>query len=277
VRKLLSALTLAIAAYSCSNGALLASSTTFGLLGDPSQNYMFARADSRVGAMVSDPVGPYPGWLGSNALGNLYGFFCIDYGKTANWNASYQGQVYTVQDAIPGRTEQQLVEAAYLSDKLFWVGGSSASTNLYQGPISFAIWEIMDPTAGHVPVDPAAQVYLLDAQQAYASRMATAVDFPNTRIFVPDNPSIQEFMTLSPGVPEASTVSLVVGGLLLVVGRARMSRRRAPREPSSRGWTYAMVLDLSPYLWVCTAIQFRRSIGLRPRFPSTRALTSKIA
>lgn len=225
MRKLLSAVTLAIAAYACLSAPLLAISTTFGLLGDPGQNYMFGRADSPVGGMVSDPVGPYPGWLGSNSLGNLYGFFCIDYVKTANWNASYSGQVYTVQDSIPGKTEQQLVEAAYLSDKLFWLGGSSASTSLYQGPISFAIWEIIDPTAGHVPVDPAAQVYILDAQQAYASNMATAANFPNTRIFVPDNSSIQEFMTLSPGVPEAGTLSLVVGGLLLVWGKVRMSRR----------------------------------------------------
>ena len=217
---------LAIAVYACLNVPLVASSTTFGLLGDPSQNYMFARADSPVGAMVSDPVGPYPGWLGSDSLGNLYGFFCIDYLKTANWNTSYAGQVYTVQDSIPGKTEQQLVEAAYLSDKLFWLGGASASTNLYQGPISFAIWEIMDPTAGHVPEDPAARWYVLDAQQAYASHMATAANFPNMRIFVPDNPSIQEFMTLSPGVPEASTLSLMVGGLLLVWGKVRMSRRR---------------------------------------------------
>ena len=90
----------------------------------------------------------------------------------------------------------------------------------------------MDPTAGHVPVDPAAQVYILDAQQAYASNMATAANFPNTRIFVPDNTSIQEFMTLSPGVPEAGTLSLVVGGLLLVVGQgadvaAGMKREKA--------------------------------------------------
>ena len=219
-------MTLAIAAYACLNAPLLGSPITFGLLGDPSQNYMFARADSPVGGTVSDPVGPYPGWLGSNSLGNLYGFFCIDYVKTANWNTSYSGQVYTVEDAIPGKTEAQLVEAAYLSDELYWLGGSSASTNLYQGPISFAIWEIMDPTAGHVPVDPAAQAYILDAQQAYESHMVTAADFPNTRIFVPDNGSIQEFMTLSPGVPEAGTLSLVVGGLLLVWGKVRMSRRR---------------------------------------------------
>ncbi len=225
MRKLLSALLPAIAIYACLNTPLSGSPITFGLLSDPNQNYMFARADSPAGGTVSDPVGPYPGWLGSDTMGNLYGFFCIDYLKTANWNTSYAGQVYTVQDAIPGKTAQQLVEAAYLSDKLYWLGGSSASTNLYQGPISFAIWEIMDPAAGHVPVDPAAQPYVLEAQQAYASHMITAANFPNTRIFVPDNPSIQDFMTLSPEVPEASTLSLVVGGLLLVWGRVRMSRR----------------------------------------------------
>jgi hypothetical protein len=222
VKKPLSALLPAMAAYVCLNASLLGSPITFGLLSDPNQSYMFALADSPVGATVSDPVGPYPGWLGSDAMGNLYGFFCIDYVKTANWNKSYTGQVYTVQDAIPGKTTQQLVEAAYLSDKLYWLGGSSASTSLYQGPISFAIWEIMDPAAGHVPVDPAAQPYVLEAQQAYASRRITAANYPNTRIFVPDNTSIQDFMTLSPGVPEASTVWLTAGGMLLVWGKVRM-------------------------------------------------------
>ena len=179
-----------------------ANTTSFGLLGDPNQNYTFARADTPVGSYISDPVGPYPGWLGSNTPANLYGFFCIDYLKVATWNTSYSGAAYGVADVIPRKTEAQLVEAAYLSDKLYHLGGSSADTFLYQGPISFAIWQIMDPIAGHVPIDPAAQPYILEAQQAYNSHSVTAANYPNTRIFVPNNTSIQDFMTLSPGVPE---------------------------------------------------------------------------
>ena len=200
---------------------------TFGLLSDPSQNYSFARSDSPVGGMISDPVAPYPGWLGSKAPGNLYLFFCIDYLKAANWNTSYQGADYGVQDLVPGKTEAQLVEAAYLSDKLYQAGGSAASTALYQGPISFAIWQIMDPVPGHVPIDPAAQPYILEAQLAYTSHTVTAANFPNTRIFVPNNTSIQDFMTVTAAVPEANTMALFGGGLLLVfIGRLRRRVRR---------------------------------------------------
>ena len=226
MKQLFSTLCLAITAFAGLNAPLLGSTISFSLLGDPGQNYSFARSDSPVGAIIADPVAPYPGWLGSNAPGNLYGFFCVDYLKGANWNTTYLGNDYGVQDSIPGKSEEQLVEAAYLSDKLYRLGGSSANTNLYQGPISFAVWQIMDPTPGHVPVDPAAQPFILEAQQAYASHMVTAANYPNTRIFVPYDTSIQDFMTVTGAVPEPGTVSLFVGGLALVVmGKARLARR----------------------------------------------------
>src|ERR1039457_2737856 len=109
-----SVLCLAIGAYAGLNAPLLGITTSFGLLGDPGQNFTFARSDSPIGANVTDPVGPYPGWLGSDTPGNLDGFFCIDYLKGANWNTSYLGVVYNVGDTIPGKTDAQLVEAAYL-------------------------------------------------------------------------------------------------------------------------------------------------------------------
>ena len=216
-----SAVCLAIV-MSAAGAPIYANTTSFGLLGDPNQNYTFARADTPVGSYISDPVGPYPGWLGSNTPGDLYGFFCIDYLKGATWNTSYQGAAFGVADVIPGKTEAQLIEAAYLSDKLYRLGGSSANTYLYQGPISFAIWQIMDPVPGHVPIDPAAQPYILEAQQAYNSHSVTAANYPNTHIFVPNNTSIQDFMTLSPSVPEPGTLFLFVTGLLLIgAGRFR--------------------------------------------------------
>jgi hypothetical protein len=220
----LSTICLAIAAYAGLGSPLLGNTTTFGLLGDPGQNYTFFRSDSPVGAPVTDPVGPYPGWLGSDTPGNLYGFFCIDYLKGANWGASYPGVVYSLGDVIPGKTEEQLVEAGYLSDELYHLGGSLASTTLYQGPISFAIWQIMDPTPGDVPVDPAAQPFIQEAQQAYASHLVTAATFANTRIFVPNDPGIQDFMTLTAAIPEPGTLALFAIGLALITVRVRRSR-----------------------------------------------------
>jgi hypothetical protein len=221
-----SAVCLAIAGYAGLAAPLPGGTISFRLLGDPGQNYTFTRSDPGNPQVIYDPVAPYPGWLGTDASHTFYGFFCIDYLKTATWNTTYPGVDYGVQDPIPGKTEAQLVEAAYLSDKLFRLGGSSASTSLYQGPISFAVWQIMDPTTGHVPVDPAAQTNILEAEQAYTSGAITAADYPNTRIFVPDDPRIQDFMTLSEGVPETGTLSLLAGGLLLVLGKLRLPRQR---------------------------------------------------
>lgn len=206
-----------------------ATTILFGLLGDPGHSYTFNRTDSPVGQAVSDPVAPYPGYLGTNTPGNQYGFFCIDYLKGANWNTTYTGQEYNITSDIPGKTMEQKVEAAYLSDKLYRLGGLAASTTLYQGPISFAIWQIMDPTPGHVPRDPAAQAYVLEAQHMYQTGQISAVYFPNTIFFVPDNGTIQDFMSLSPGVPEPGPIALVLGGLALIgAGRFRRSRRLRP-------------------------------------------------
>jgi hypothetical protein len=68
--------------------------------------------------------------------------------QSSNWNTQYPGEIYHVQDDIPGKTREQVVEAAYLSDRLYQLGGMNADLNLYKGPISFAIWEIMDPAPG---------------------------------------------------------------------------------------------------------------------------------
>lgn len=189
---------------------------SFTLLGDPNQTFSFARADSPVGQVITEPVGPYPGYLGPASPDNYYGFFCIDYLKTANWNTTYQGSSYGVGDVIPNKTLEQLLEAAYLANKLYGLGGSNANTNLYQGPISFAVWQIMDPIPGHVPIDPAAQQYVQEAQHAFAMGQLHVQDFANIKIFVPNNTSSQDFMTVTAGTPEPGTILLFGGGLLLI-------------------------------------------------------------
>src|SRR6266849_6682196 len=108
MKQMFSTVCLVIAAYAGLTVPLHGNTISFSLLSDPGQNYSFARSDSPSGAIVSDPVAPYPGWLGSNTLGNLYGFFCIDYLKGANWNTTYVGTVYGVQDLIPGKAQEQV-------------------------------------------------------------------------------------------------------------------------------------------------------------------------
>ena len=204
----------------------------FSLAGAPVNYYAFFRMDTPVGQIVVEPVGPYTGWIGSNnGKSTQYGFLSLDYTDSVRWNHDYPGSEYHVQDDVPGKTTEQLVEAAYLSAKLYADGGFYADTFKYQGPISFAIWQIMDPTPGHVPRDPAAQAYVLEAQNAYRSGQITAALFPQTLIFVPNNPNIQSFITLSPefdpvAAPESNTLALFGGGLALVVlGRIRRGRK----------------------------------------------------
>lgn len=220
---------LTVVAWNGVQAPLRATTILFGLLGDPGHNYTFTRSDSP-GGQVTDPIAPYPGWLGANVAGDQYGFFCIDYLKTANWNTSYTGTLYHVTDAIPGKTQAQLVEAAYLSSTLNSMGGLQADTNLYQGPISFAVWQIMDPTPGDVPVAPAAQAYVQQAQHLYQIGQITAALYPNTLIFIPDNPGIQDFMSMTAGVPEPRTVVFLLIGLGLIgVGRLKRFAGGSPR------------------------------------------------
>jgi len=203
--------------------SLHAATIKFALLGDPNQIYR------------GENVGPYSGTLGTQQAEDLYSVLCIDFLKTATWNTTYSGSVYGIADVVPGKTQAQLVEAAYLSSKLSILGGSSASTILYQGPISFAVWQIMDPVPGHVPVDPAAQAYVLEAQQALQSGSISAANFLNTRVFVPNNSSIQTFMTLtaqsSAGeVPEPGTIGMLAIGVALIgAGRAKRGMERGKK------------------------------------------------
>jgi hypothetical protein len=102
-----------------------------------------------------------------------------------------------------------------------------------------AIWQVTDPTPGHVPLDPAAQSYVSDALHAYSSGMLSAADFPNSVILVPNDPSIQEFLVAGAsnpifselqseisGVPEPGSAVLLLGGAVLF-GIGRLRRRHA--------------------------------------------------
>lgn len=202
---------------------LSASTIIMGLLGDPGHSHSFARTGTPVGQIITEPVGQYPGCIGFNTEGNRYSLFCIDSLKTANWNTAYTGTLQHVGDDIPGKTREQVVEAAYLSDWLYQLGGMDANTDLYQGPISYAIWQIMDPAPGHVQRNPAAQPYIQEAQYMWSTGRISASLYPKTMIFVPHDPAIQDFMTLSAvNAPEPGPVVLVVGGLALIgVGRIR--------------------------------------------------------
>ena len=219
----------AVIAYA---GIAGASTINFGLGGDPNQYYTFTPVGSPAGITATEPVGPYTGWLGENTSAGSNLLFCIAFLKTANWGATYSGT------AVAPSTAQQL-QAAYLAAELVSLGGRHASL-AEQGAITMAIWQVTDPTPGHVPRDPAAQSYVSDALHAYSSGMLSAADFPNSMILVPNDPSIQEFLVAGAsnpafsdlqsqisGVPEpGSAVLLLAGAALFGVGRLRRQRAR---------------------------------------------------
>jgi len=195
--------------------ALRANNVTFFLDGSDAQDYTFTSS----GKTYTEPVGPYSGYLIDNGVKTTGEFFCISFTKTASWNTQYTGRI------VDPSTPQQ-VEAAYLDSQLVVYGGVNASLNQYKGPISMAIWQIMDPTVGDVPVDPAAQSWITDAQNKYAQGLITASMFSSTQIFIPDKCNIQSFMMMSKPdcpAPEPTPLVLMASGALLF-GIARRKR-----------------------------------------------------
>jgi hypothetical protein len=171
-------------------------------------------------------VGPYLGTLtGSTAAG----FFCLDDTLTAVFGTAYNGAV-----AAPATQAEK--EAAFLASYALYEGSPSSNpaiVNMVEGPISFAIWQIMG-TLGSVPPDPAAQPFIQTAQYAYSHNLIPQAYLNTVLIFKPDNPGIQRFITAVPNsavvsaaVPESGTLYLIVAGLLFALGWYH--HRSAPR------------------------------------------------
>jgi len=162
----------------------------------------------------SENVGPYLGTLtGSSAVG----FFCLDDTLTAYFGTSYNG-------TVKAPTTQQEKEAAFLASYAVYLGSPSSNgaiVNSVEGPISFAIWQIMG-TLGSNPADPAAQPFIQTAEYAYSHNLISQSYLSTVQIFLPSDPSVQRFITAIPDssevssvVPEPGTFVLVVLGLAL--------------------------------------------------------------
>jgi hypothetical protein len=103
-----------------------------------------------------------------------------------------------------------------------------------EGPISFAIWQIMG-TLGTTGPDPAAQQYIQTAQYAYSHNLIPRSYLDRVLIFNPDQNGIQRFITAVPdsamvsqtlsGVSEPGTMALLAGALMLLAWRSRALKR----------------------------------------------------
>jgi len=174
-------------------------------------------------------VGPYTGTLTGSIATN---FFCLDFNLTSTFGGSYPGTVVAP-------TTQQEQEAAFLGAYAIYNGAPSSTpsvVNLVEGPISFAIWQIMG-TLGTVHPDPAAQQYIQTAQYAYSHNLIPQSYLDSVLIFEPAGHAFQRFITAVPDsamvsqtlseVSEPGTMALLGGALtfLSLCSRATLKRR----------------------------------------------------
>ncbi len=168
-------------------------------------------------------VGPYPVTL--DAAPALV--FCLDDTKTANWGGSYAGTVHT-----PNTAAEE--EAAFLASYALYAGSPSSNgptVSGVEGPISFAIWQIMG-TLGSTPVDPNAQKYVNMAQYAYTAGLISQDFLNSVFVFVPTDTTIQRFISAVTrpamdvaATPEPGTIVLFGTGVMLVA-LSRLRRRK---------------------------------------------------
>ena len=196
------------------SAVLSADSVTFSLGDNPSQAYLGVN------------VGPYPGALTGTAITE---FFCLDLNKSSDFDTTYTGTT-----APPSGPQED--EVAFLTSYLLSKGPPSSDPNFvkqYEGPISFAIWEIMG-TLGNTSPDPNAAQFVTLAQDAYNSGLLTTAYLSNFLVFTPDNPNtVQRFITAfqdNPIVnPEPRTTWLLASGLLVFCIWRYRPRRKAAR------------------------------------------------
>lgn len=208
-------------------------------------------------------VGPYPGTLGSDA-GPI---FCLDANQTNYFGQPYGGTEETLGEA----SQQDVEEAAFLASLMMYdaqqdgitltpsgslgglllnqtagtLTGVSDFVNNVEGPISFAIWQIMGTLAGvneSSSVWTSAQPYVTLAGAAYSTVLKNSSDSvvaafnSQVMVFIP-NSQTQRFVTanldmalideVNAAVPEPGTVVLFgIGLLLIALGCTRRLARR---------------------------------------------------
>ena len=174
-------------------------------------------------------VGPY---LASLNGGPDLSVFCLDLHTDTYVNTTYAGSL-----SIPSTQAEE--EAAFLASYALYLGAPSSNPTLIdnvEGPISFAIWQLMGTLSPTVP-DPAAAPYIQLAQYAYSHDLIRNEFLNKVSIWIPDQAgNSQRFVTavrydamFENATPEPGTaVFLGSGALLLVLTGALAIRRRTP-------------------------------------------------
>jgi hypothetical protein len=182
------------------------------------------------------PVDPYITYVNGSGYDNALAYtFCYDFNSPTYVGVEYSGTLETLTDTAT-------LEATYLVNEMMDDGGVSAPLSS-RGPISEAIWEIMNPSSdtslAQYPTDPAALPYEAEAVMAVASGSWTTTDSAFYAVWVPQDPTIQRFAVVFPteiadSIPEPGSFVLMGLGLLGLAGAIGIQRRRAERSQTCR-------------------------------------------
>ena len=180
-----------------------------------------------VGIAYTEPTGPYPATLSGGSYGSGVGVFVMCYDINID---AYVGATYAGIMVLP--TTEAEIEAAYLQKELADDGGFYGAPLSESGPISMAVWQLMDPSSQNpapFPLDPLAAAYVSQAENAYLSGDWTQADAANYAFWEPtpigttqrfgfvfgQAPLSSDITTPEP----ASLVLLLLGGVLMVAGK----------------------------------------------------------
>lgn len=174
------------------------------------------------------PTGPYPSTLsdGSYLSGVEVFVMCYDINMDAYVGATYAGIM-----ELP--TTPAEIEVAYLQKELAADGGFNADVQTISGPISMAVWQLMDPSSqfpAPFPLDPAAAFYVSQAEGAYLNGNWTQADAASYAFWAPvPITTTQRFGFVFGQAPQPSDITtlpepgslvlFLLGGVLIVAGK----------------------------------------------------------
>jgi hypothetical protein len=178
-------------------------------------------------------IGPYLATLNGDGYNNMVvEVMCYDMNIDVSLYGSYTGTVTSITTPVTP-DELNFMEATYLTNLLMDEGGRNADVNEYRGPISLAVWQIMNADTlnplSSFPADAAAQPFIADAIAAVGNGTDGAWTIADANQYLTwgplsSNPA-QRFGIIN--TPEPGSLILLGSGLLGISGFAYRRRRHA--------------------------------------------------